>query len=651
MKTRTVQVFVQALLGLSSVSLAPAQTPSVPSAYQDLYSSLQTQLSSFDSQTKAGWNGTVTPVLFAGGLITANGNAGASLLAANKIKGVEAELSRLAGLGTKAVTVSIGFPLFYQPFFDFNGTSNQYGEFVTFYQSVVAAAHKHGLLVIVESGTLFPGFYSTGSGFNLSAYYATLSSSAYAAGRAAAAANIAATLHPDFLSVGSEPDNEAALTGQTSVGTPSGYASMVAQIVRAVRSAGSLVPVGAGVGTWLSSGSSFVSALATTGINYVDLHVYPISADFLPNLVAWSDQAKSLGLPVATTEAWMLKERDSEFSQFETGTDPTIFSRDAFSFWSPEDQLFLQTMANYANWKGSLFISPFWSKYFWAYLDYSQVANLTPAQIVDASNQASATAIVSGAITDTGTAYGKMIAAPQADAIAIALSSASFVSTALSPGAISSVFAINIAGGAASSPLPLQTSLNGVSVTVTDHTGTQATALLYSVGASQVNLVIPDNLATGWAKLTVHTAAAGIEEANILLNNTAPAVFTASQSGSGPAAAIFIVAHADGTSTSTLVANCPAGATCSAVPLSLGSSSDQAFLALYCSGIRAHHSGVSVIVGGTTIPAIFAGPQSQYPGMDQVNIPLPKSLAGAGLVNVQMLVDGAYSNTVQIQIQ
>ncbi len=135
------------------------------------------------------------------------------------------------------------------------------------------------------------------------------------------------------------------------------------------------------------------------------------------------------------------------------------------------------------------------------------------------------------------------------------------------------------------------------------------------------------------------------------MRNTAPALFTASQTGSGPAAAIFTVLHADGTSTNTLAANCPSAGACTTVPLNLGSSTDHAFLSLYASGVRAHHTPVSVIVGATTIAASYAGPQNQYPGMDQINIPLAASLAGAGKVNVQLVVDGADSNTVQIQIQ
>jgi uncharacterized protein (TIGR03437 family) len=48
---------------------------------------------------------------------------------------------------------------------------------------------------------------------------------------------------------------------------------------------------------------------------------------------------------------------------------------------------------------------------------------------------------------------------------------------------------------------------------------------------------------------------------------------------------------------------------------------------------------------------LYAGAQGQYEGFDQMDVQLPHSLAGAGVVNVVATVDGATSNVVQIQIQ
>ena len=53
----------------------------------------------------------------------------------------------------------------------------------------------------------------------------------------------------------------------------------------------------------------------------------------------------------------------------------------------------------------------------------------------------------------------------------------------------------------------------------------------------------------------------------------------------------------------------------------------------------------------SSVSATYAGAQGVYLGEDQINIQLPASLAGAGLVNVTLNVDGQTSNPVQIQIK
>jgi uncharacterized protein (TIGR03437 family) len=51
-----------------------------------------------------------------------------------------------------------------------------------------------------------------------------------------------------------------------------------------------------------------------------------------------------------------------------------------------------------------------------------------------------------------------------------------------------------------------------------------------------------------------------------------------------------------------------------------------------------------------SFPVLYAGPQPQFPGLDQVNVPLSLSLRGAGVVNVTVTVDGVTSNPVKIDI-
>jgi uncharacterized protein (TIGR03437 family) len=63
---------------------------------------------------------------------------------------------------------------------------------------------------------------------------------------------------------------------------------------------------------------------------------------------------------------------------------------------------------------------------------------------------------------------------------------------------------------------------------------------------------------------------------------------------------------------------------------------------------------VAVTIGNmtmqVTVQAIYAGPQPQTPGLDQLNILLPLTLRGAGVVSVTVSVDGTKSNPVLIQV-
>jgi uncharacterized protein (TIGR03437 family) len=85
------------------------------------------------------------------------------------------------------------------------------------------------------------------------------------------------------------------------------------------------------------------------------------------------------------------------------------------------------------------------------------------------------------------------------------------------------------------------------------------------------------------------------------------------------------------------------------LPIALGVDTP-IYVSLFGTGIR-NASSVTVKIGNTDVQPTYAGPQGQYPGLDQVNFPLSLNLRGSGLVNVTVAVDGAASNVVQLNIQ
>ena len=85
-----------------------------------------------------------------------------------------------------------------------------------------------------------------------------------------------------------------------------------------------------------------------------------------------------------------------------------------------------------------------------------------------------------------------------------------------------------------------------------------------------------------------------------------------------------------------------------AVPIAFNG--DRLVLVLYGTGIRQRSSLANTIVyfnGEAKLP-VYAGAQNQYYGLDQLNVDLPPSLAGAGDVSIWLSVDGQYSNSVDV---
>src|SRR5262245_3666679 len=89
------------------------------------------------------------------------------------------------------------------------------------------------------------------------------------------------------------------------------------------------------------------------------------------------------------------------------------------------------------------------------------------------------------------------------------------------------------------------------------------------------------------------------------------------------------------------------------LPLELGPGGDRVFLMMYVTGIRFRISlsSVSATIGGAYAEVSFAGAQPDFVGVDQVNVLLPRSLAGRGGVDVLLTVDAQMANRVLINIK
>jgi uncharacterized protein (TIGR03437 family) len=86
----------------------------------------------------------------------------------------------------------------------------------------------------------------------------------------------------------------------------------------------------------------------------------------------------------------------------------------------------------------------------------------------------------------------------------------------------------------------------------------------------------------------------------------------------------------------------------SAAPIALAPG-DRLFLVLYGTGLRNASGAVECSVGGHTVPALFAGAQGAYPGLDQINLEAPAGLSG--VVRVSCSANGVSSNAVTLNIE
>ena len=59
----------------------------------------------------------------------------------------------------------------------------------------------------------------------------------------------------------------------------------------------------------------------------------------------------------------------------------------------------------------------------------------------------------------------------------------------------------------------------------------------------------------------------------------------------------------------------------------------------------------AVQIAGQDVPVLYAGPAQYFPGLDQVSVAVPRSLAGSGKVSVVLTVDGRPAKPASIEIQ
>lgn len=235
------------------------------------------------------------------------------------------------------------------------------------------------------------------------------------------------------------------------------------------------------------------------------------------------------------------------------------------------------------------------------------------------------------------------------------VSSASFTGAALASESITSVFGDQLATGTVvATATPLPTALAGTSVTVRDSANVDRLAPLFFVSSGQINYLIPTGTAPGDAVVIINSGDGRRSTGRAKIETVAPAMFSANSNGLGVAAAVVLRIKANGDRVYEPVSTFDAAQQrFVAVPIDMGPSTDAVYVLFYGTGIRFRSglSGVTANIGGTNAGVLYAGGDTGFTGLDQINVLLPRSLAGSGEVNVVLSVDGKTANTVKVNIK
>jgi len=223
-------------------------------------------------------------------------------------------------------------------------------------------------------------------------------------------------------------------------------------------------------------------------------------------------------------------------------------------------------------------------------------------------------------------------------------SAASFATGPLAAGSLVAAFGSHLATGTMQGPA---NSLLGTTVTVLDSLGETASATLFYVSPGQVNYQMPA-MYPGPGRVTITSGDGHPVSAAVLISMVSPGVFTLNPAGL--VAAEVKRVHADGSSDEESLFVVDDGHVLP-LPVNLGTAGDRVLLEIYGTGIRAAGlKNVQARIGGLSAPVSAVGAGS-VPGLDQIEVEVPQSLAGRGKVSVVLTAAGQVANTTSFVVQ
>jgi hypothetical protein len=368
----------------------------VPEEYEAIYDELDVKLAELEAYLDENGEGRSGDTVFSVELVIANANRGEALLYQQTFAAIQRTLQSLQDLGVGGITLSVQYPVL-NP--DFPRSS----EYVDFYRDVATEVKSHGFILIVETTSVFPNPEISSLGVD----YSGLTLDEYMGEKRAMVETVLRELAPDYLTIENEP-----ITQQINTGLDFSVANLtriVNHILSGLDRAGA--KIGAGAGSW-DDLAYFESLAANTGLDYLDMHFYPIQGDLVAGRAELvSEMARSAGKSLAVNETWLYKAAGSELSAGQNiAMAADIFARDAYSFWAPLDRAFLEVMVKLSRYLELEFMSPFWMQYLYAYLEYdTSTQGMGYAEVQSAMGREAWRNIDYGVLSPTGETYRDLI--------------------------------------------------------------------------------------------------------------------------------------------------------------------------------------------------------------------------------------------------
>jgi hypothetical protein len=199
--------------------------------------------------------------------------------------------------------------------------------------------------------------------------------------------------------------------------TPAAWSNFISSTLKNIDHSSGIL-LGAGTGTWENS-SYIKTILSMPGLDYldyIDLHIYPLNQDgaWLDLALKWANDARAAGKKVTVRESWLYKALFEELGSGGMGNAELMMNRDFYSFWSPLDIRFVRDMIDLADAAKMDFFSFFWTRNFFAYLDYDKTpGNLSTLELNRLINQAGLKNMQKGILSPLGQYFqGKLTSRP-----------------------------------------------------------------------------------------------------------------------------------------------------------------------------------------------------------------------------------------------